>query len=698
MQYKRISRGKANYALFPINQDKYEIIKKHGRFNDYYESIYTYTDKHYSKYIAGLRAACDYTGVEYDEEKILNVDRQVRSKLRKAIDAGKTEAESVKDAMSVRGVTDITIDKLVFDFDAEDIGAAQKDAIEVVKKLQAAGFKDNNILVCFSGSKGFSVEAAIKERRLTRDEFERIIDYFTKGLKTADPSVKDEQRLFRIPLTKHQSSGLFKTPLTVRELKEFNIDYILEYAAKQNGQKVLKSWVPAPMPKAIEGVLETAVEETQEPAPEAQALSGEKVDLSDCPKWMAPEKYALQQGDFAEGNRNEAFMILAATYKDQGFSKDVAFAMLQGVADVQAVLHGGKPYSDKKIKSEIINQVYSKSWRGGTYSRENSALLSGLAEKYGLLGGVKVSRIVTLEDGWPRFEEYARNLDKNRIQVGIPEFDDNVEILVQRATGIVGAPSSGKTALVLNFLDNVLEGGEIVLFQSLDMGENDIIERFLARHCSHSAREIRELIHKGITTPELEYAKDMLRTKYKNLVFNYDAGTTVEDINDDINRVADRFGKQPKVVVVDYLEKIYGTVSDDLQRNGYNARVLTDIARKNNLAVFTLLQTQKMGGDASVPRLSMRDVKGSSVIEQDHRLILGVWRPGFNVVDPEDDKFMSVAILKANGGKTGRFDFAWDGRSGKIRGMNDMERAHFEDVEAAAKERIELERKLRGGF
>jgi hypothetical protein len=75
----------------------------------------------------------------------------------------------------------------------------------------------------------------------------------------------------------------------------------------------------------------------------------------------------------------------------------------------------------------------------------------------------------------------------------------------------------------------------------------------------------------------------------------------------------------------------------------------------------------------------MRNIKGASVIEQDCRVVLTVWRPGFSPTNPDLDKYASIAVVKNNMGPLNKFDFHWEGISGKLESMSDMDKQEFKD-------------------
>jgi replicative DNA helicase len=109
------------------------------------------------------------------------------------------------------------------------------------------------------------------------------------------------------------------------------------------------------------------------------------------------------------------------------------------------------------------------------------------------------------------------------------------------------------------------------------------------------------------------------------------------------------------------------------------------MANDLELCVIVLLQPQKMAGTPSDPLTSYRQVKGASLIEQDCRVIISLWREGYSSDYFDHDKFITFAILKNTMGELGKVDCGWDGKTGKIYALEDIERAELKELRALKK-------------
>ena len=286
IEYIRLSESLKTYQLLPITENIWNKISSNEV--DYYTSIFRYNQTHY-----------DYW----------------------------------KKNNTVSGIKDVVTSKILFDFDnAKEPELARQDAITLVTRLLAAGIKQDNIQVAFSGAKGFSVEVDSTER-FTPEEFKNITFSLASDLKNFDTVVNDPNRIIRVVGTKHPKSGLYKFPLTVNQLSEFDIPMIKELAANIENidESVMATWgEESILPESITKMRATVKKEKK------TETMNHDLDMSIRPKWMIESKFALQQGFFEEGERNTACLILAATYKNQGFPKGIVYRMLKGTLELRA--------------------------------------------------------------------------------------------------------------------------------------------------------------------------------------------------------------------------------------------------------------------------------------------------------------------------------------------------------------------------
>lgn len=627
--YKIVSKGLNQQKLVPADFNIEDLIAKDPN-HDYYEGFYLWDENHKKK---------------WDEVK------------------------------SMKGFTGAHTKKLVFDFDSEDnIENAKQDTLELVSRLIHNGMSVDQMQISFSGHKGFHVEFNTTES-FTRKEFEATVKGLAGDLKTFDHKIINETRIFRVPLTKNVHTNGYKIPITIDELSGCTISQIQEKSknAESHWDELcgLINTAEVELPSKIK-----AFKIVGKPKLEVVTIGDQgfedRPNLTAKPKFMSAARYTLQEGFFEAGERNEAYMILAATYKALGYNKEIAYNMLKATNRLQGRRTGQEAKSTDELWLNVIEVVYSPTWRGATYSDKDNALLIKTIQKYNLemWESKETGKISLISDVETRFTNFAENIDKNRILTGIQYVDEDVMLTTGMMVGWLGAPSSGKTSHVLNIVEHNAMNGNHCFFGSFDMYDSLLYTRLVQKYCNIDMMQILDMMKKKTPSKELRDAFQTVKSNFKNVGFNFQSGPTVEDIGKSIDEYQHKTGEKLRLVVVDYLEKLSGPYSDGSANSGYNAARLSDLAKDKDVCLITLLQPQKSAGDVSEPLTTYRKVKGASIIEQDARVIIANWRPGCNPMnDNVDDKYASLAILKNNMGPIGKYDFAWDGISGRTRIM-----------------------------
>lgn len=353
--------------------------------------------------------------------------------------------DQLKKTKSLAGIRDIKTDRLVWDFDSkENMELALDDTKELIDRILPY-FKEENIRVFFSGNKGMHVEVHLTES-ITREQFEKLISNFAGDLETFDTTVKDQQRLFRFPLTKNVKTGLIKIPLTFEEL-DASVEEIKSFASEENidfdlRSDILNSYEVEDLPEELR---ELSLSKSKKEEVNKEVDAQDFPDMSRKPKHLTAAKYVLQEGFFNEGERNEACMILATTYKYLGYNKETTYNIIKATLRLRQDRLGLPDYDKEELWNTIVNPVYSPTWKGGTYTEEDG-LLKATIERYNLGKSYDDSDVslIGLNDLTDRFKNFAANIDKNTIKTGIDEIDRKVRLTTGSLVVLVAAPSAGK--------------------------------------------------------------------------------------------------------------------------------------------------------------------------------------------------------------------------------------------------------------
>lgn len=569
----------------------------------------------------------------------------------------KVEANSNK----VTGIRDTVTNLLLWDLDSDKLEQAKKDTVNLVSNLMKHGFQENHIDVYFTGCKGFNVQVRLHNMYLTPDQFRNVTVELAKNLVTFDRVVNDPNRVIRLPNTIHQKTGLYKTQLTVKQLNDFSIPEILDFCKEKRKLTVVQEIEKIP----------TIVQDLINKKPKVEVkdtISVDEVDFTQN-KLLTNCRWSLQHGNFKEGERNSAFLCLAATYKNMGYKEELTYRMLKGVAELQAARFNCDRYPDSELYQNIIKIVYSNNWQNGQYTcRSDNTWLSNYCKTLGVHScdaTKKYENVVGLNDAITKFRSHAKNIDKNTIKTGIQELDSRTRITIGQHIAILGAPSSGKTSLALQMLENTSSAGVNSIFFCMDMSDTSTVEKLYQRVMNKNSDYIYKTIQNG--NQDLLKMDETILDRYKNVKFCFQNGLTVDKIRDIVIEEQKKQMGNLKLIVIDYAGRVMGPYSDMTANSAIVANGLRSIANELGVCVITLVQPPKAAGDARDELYSMRQIKGSSVMEEAIDKLFAVFRPGFNPMnDSRDDRYIIMPLLKNRQGGLFCLNFKWDGLTGSI--------------------------------
>jgi len=591
--------------------------------------------------------------------------------------------------------------KLAFDFDSEqDVQKAKDDAIELIKRLEADGVDVyKHVIVYFSGSKGFHVEMPMS-KELTSKEIENICINLAEGLPTFDKVIYNTTRLYRLPYTKHNKSGLYKIPLS---LNNFN-DWDIERIKKEAESFTRNSFYPISVVnlsfldkyKVIK--LPTKAAKTKFNNTSTDNIRGlNEIDFSNCPRTIPRCIYALQQGIMKPGERNAVMLRLAAYFKNQGMDKKVVHRTLKGIAELNKELY---PEADVITKDEIWNTVIASvfsvnsDWKqvpGSAGVSEDNDLIKSYCEaikvgrKCCLHGRNNKQSTIKIEDVSNSFENFAANFDKNIVKTGLNVIDDNMKITVGTTTLLVGAPGSGKTTLALNIMEKANALGQHTMFFSLDMHKNLIYLKLAQKLTNYTQDQILNF-YKSKDQEKIKTIREKISKTYGKTFFDFSSTLTVEQMRDKVQAIQDRHEVDIKFVVVDYASRVSGQFSDTYANARYNALASTGVADETNAAWIYICQVSRNAGDGSTPLRTKRAAKESGDWEETATNVITCWRPFMG--NPDEDDVIRIFLAKNRMGKELEMPLHWDGAKGMIRDMSDDELAEYkENREPAEKEK-----------
>lgn len=578
----------------------------------------------------------------------------------------------LEDTGTLAGITDTLTNKLFFDFDSkEDLELARKDAVETANRLVSKGFPEESIQCFFSGNKGFNIEVAI-DQYLTPEKFGAVIDNISGDLPTFDLVVREANRIVRISGTKHQSSGLYKIPLTPEELVSLPIEDIKNMAKKS---RVAPQIITVSLPEELKNV--KPVEKKLEQIKAEMSFDTSTIDMKERPKGLDEARWLLSNGFFKAGERNPAMLCLAATYHNQKFPYEVTRGILEGVAEIQSARTGDSVFEGREIDL-ILNQVYGPNWRGGTFTvndPQNWLAKYAMRMKLNIKNDEGPQTLDGIESG---FMSYVNNIEKNTIKTGIEELDRIMPITIGSNIGVVAAAGAGKTALALNILKHNSEQGILTVFCSLDMNRLRLFEKVLYNITGLSRDDLYATFKRG----EGKQLTEMVKKHYGNVWFYDRSSASIADIKNYVLEVEQKTGSKVKMVMIDYLERVNSDISDDTASSKKVAGEIQDLVNDLQVAAITLCQPNKfsLGGGPDTEIKSYTSIKGSSFLYQSFRGIISLSRPFYTPSTKDLDKYMIINVLKNDLGEQARLELGWSGKRGNIYPLEDIEKQELHDL------------------
>lgn len=250
--------------------------------------------------------------------------------------------------------------------DEENFEKARRDACDAVAYLKwqsSFNIPERFIRAFFSGKKGvhlvipaivFDAQPAKNLNEYYRALAEKIAGRITYG--TLDFKVYDRRRLFRMPNSIHQKTGLFKVPLSIDELRTATYDEILEKAKTPQSS----TWDEAHEITRARAEYGVVVEDWKNRFDKKfnKDRVGKTMDFDPpCVKQL------LEEGP-QRGNRNNTAAALVSHFKSRGDSEQEAWDKI--------VEWNSGSLDDRELKT-VMKSVYSGGYRYGCSTLEKLA-------------------------------------------------------------------------------------------------------------------------------------------------------------------------------------------------------------------------------------------------------------------------------------------------------------------------------------
>lgn len=264
-----------------------------------------------------------------------------------------------------------------------------------------------------------------------------------------------------------------------------------------------------------------------------------------------------------------------------------------------------------------------------------------------------------------RYEEFAAIhedptvFEKNSISTGFENFNEKLGGFKRWDLIIVAArPSMGKTAIALNFAQNVALKKRSVAIFSLEMSKEQLTDRMISSAMAVDSWKLQ----KGKLSEE-EFARmgDALEKLSKVDIYIDDspADSGLLEIKSKARRL--KMEKGLDLIVIDYLQLMSsGNTFNRVQEISEISRGLKSLARELDVPVIALSQLSRAVESRPDKRPIMSDLRESGSIEQDADIILMLYRDDYYDEFSEQAGVTSVFIRKNRNGPIGQVDFKFE--------------------------------------
>ena len=295
-------------------------------------------------------------------------------------------------------------------------------------------------------------------------------------------------------------------------------------------------------------------------------------------------------------------------------------------------------------------------------------------------------------------DRLGRMVENNEAVTGLPTgFTDLDELIAGLHPSdfyiLAARPSMGKTALALNIAENVALRGaknneplKRVLFFSLEMSREQLVQRMICTEANLSKQELRPGKHSGATEDELENRKLSIMDRIwiasdklagSGLYIDDTPGLTIQEMRAKARRLKSEAGLD--LIVIDYLQLMQ---APNVKNNSENrqhevseiSRGLKAIARELNVPVLALSQLSRNVETRQVKKPMLSDLRESGSLEQDADIVMFLYREDYyKNTGAAPSHLTELIVAKHRNGPTGKIDLFFKNDTTQFISMNEKD-------------------------
>ena len=250
-----------------------------------------------------------------------------------------------------------------------------------------------------------------------------------------------------------------------------------------------------------------------------------------------------------------------------------------------------------------------------------------------------------------------------RTPLGFNKLDNLLNGGVPNGLITLGAiPSIGKTTFMLQVADNIasMENTK-VLFFSLEMSRFDLISKSLSR-LSYQMEDLEQLTCDELLSNDEAIDYNTISERYEpmaNNLYTIDYLYKIEDITSFINQFRDAFSNENVVVIIDYLQYILCSNSNDKQAIDLITKRLKELSKELGITIIAISSLNRANYSGNI---TMESFKESGSIEYTSDILMGLEYINTNATDRDVEakkcpRKVAISIIKNRYGSLGKINF-----------------------------------------
>lgn len=293
-----------------------------------------------------------------------------------------------------------------------------------------------------------------------------------------------------------------------------------------------------------------------------------------------------------------------------------------------------------------------------------------------------------------QIKEISENPDSKKLSIvktALEDYDNYYNSLSSGKLIILAArPSVGKTALALNMALNALRNNKNVVFFSLEMSNEELLDRLISMESGIPYSYLSEYSFMDNSNYIKKYKETIGKFSKYNLILDASANTNILNITNTCINALSMYQKID-LVVIDYLQLISsGSKYSKESRNqevSEISRSLKLLSKTLNAPILALSQLTRGVEHRTEKRPQLSDLRDSGSIEQDADQVLFLYSPDYHNAKKEEvgsqnkDKFKvrELIVSKNRSGKTGTMLLLFDGDHQRFLNPADEEKRRYFD-------------------